>query len=765
MKNIKFFVLVSLLHFGILSCYYMDCSGRIHYCHNSSPQKSNKATTLIGLAKAGFNFAKSFVSSSFSSKQNTCSCDSCKVKQMSTQDVSDLYSKLHQSNSAALYTNRSNFEQNWHELGFDRLSSKAQKELRNRLSKEERKRSRSKPVAIPVVKTAAPVKSAAEKRKDAVHQNFINSKKEIEKYRIEACQKNQRRADAARRAIENNFRTTFQRYDLSVQAQQLLRENNIEFAQFQECVGNEMQQQIHQEFIDVLNDGAALYACQDINALTDRWYSILSNASSVGCMVNNVGCYALAHNIVDICEGLYQIEEKRAYAFFNDSAMSSADIKELWFSAVQAWQNGCDTVADFTDGVIQKSFGRPVRWLGEFSYALQNNSTVIFEVAEGLILDAVEYAFDSIKTVDGILRKPLSRDTLKQVATFDQKWMSPVRKKVLRAADVFWQMPAKEKTQEVLALGVQVVAVVSAAKLVAVLPAYVSAGKGAILLQFDKLSKFSGPTFQTGVSPSGQALVTLEAVDSVSESIITAIENGVEVVGSGVVAIATPAGADAACNLALALKEGVSGAVGRGGPNSGQTSYGRKTKAAREKAQKVRKRVISPPDDIVEEYRCFVDKRVEWTGNYNRTDIQSQSLPKKLTFTEKTLDHIFSGKVKKLPRNGPLRVSGYHSDFKGRALKQSSMNSSQLRDAETGAIMSDIRLCGKGVFKTLFPESWRPEQVMKAVENAMKNVFEIEAGFRGRVIIRGKTDLGMVIELVAEGNGDVVTFYPKISGV
>ena len=229
--------------------------------------------------------------------------------------------------------------------------------------------------------------------------------------------------------------------------------------------------------------------------------------------------------------------------------------------------------------------------------------------------------------------------------------------------------------------------------------------------------------------------------------------------------LACPAAVDAICHFALVSKKGVLSAVGSGGPNLRRPSSGRKTKVAREKARKVRKRNISPPDDIVKEYRCFIGKKVEWSGSYNMADIQSQSLPKKLTFTEKTLDHIFSGKVKKLPQNGPLKISGYHSDFRGRALDKSGMNISKIRDAKTGAIKAEIRLSGHSVFKTLFPESWRPEKVLKSVKRAMGNIFEIEAGFNGRVIFRGKTDLGIVIELVAEKTGEIVTFYPKLNGI
>ena len=103
MKNMKFFVLLSFLHFGILFC-YTDSTGRINYCHNSSQQKSSNITTLIpalGFAKAGISFVKGIFSSS-SAKKQVCSCDLCKVKRMSTQEIWEIKQKLE---SHSLYAN------------------------------------------------------------------------------------------------------------------------------------------------------------------------------------------------------------------------------------------------------------------------------------------------------------------------------------------------------------------------------------------------------------------------------------------------------------------------------------------------------------------------------------------------------------------------------------------------------------------------------------------------------------------------------------
>ena len=759
-------------------CNHLDWSPKSSQAQKIPEKILNYAIASVPVARFVrpiFNAAKKFFFGS--SKSKTCACsdkDLCKVKRMSRSDIRNLSDKLQQFNACFLYGGQSSFEENWHKLGLDRLSPGAQKELRKRLEQERCKRkvsfstARSNPNASIFdnrkPEQAVSFNQSKSGQKDAVRQNFINSKKEIEKYELGLCKKNQKRAHAIRKAIENSFRTTFHRYELSSCAIQLLKENKIELAQFQECVGNDIQQQIHQEFVDVLNDGAALYSYQDVNDLTDRWYGVLSDASSVGCTVNNVGHYVLAHNIADICEGLYFIEDARA-SFFVDSEVEPVSVEKLWdaaaYQVLEAWQKGAESVAGYGEDVLQKA-AWPIRWVTEFTNALQRNPEAVYAAAERLLLNTVECSLDSIRAVEGISENPFSQDTKEKVALVEQKWIYPLREKVLYAADVFWQMPFKEKTQELLAAGLQVVFIVGAAKMAAALPACVAVGKAAVLLHLDKLSQFSGPVFRAGISSGGQAIISLEQAASASPALVAEAESAISVVTTVESTLACPAAVDAICHFALVSKKGVLSAVGSGGPNLRRSSYGRKTKVAREKARKVRKRNISPPDDIVKEYRCFIGKKVEWSGSYNMAEIQSQYLPKKLTFTEKTLDHIFFGKVEKLPRNGPLKTSGYHSDFKGRALKRSGMKISKTRDAKTGAFDAKIGIFGKRSGKTMFPDNWRPAEVLEGADEALKNVFEIILQKNGRILYLGRSCNGMVIEVIAEKTGEIVTFYPRI---
>jgi len=692
---------------------------------------------------------------------------------MSRQEVRQIKEKLeHQS----LYSNK---DIAWSDLGFDDLSYQAQGELRKRLQQEGycigACISASDQGAISFDKGNSPVKQVKQDPKEAVRKNFINSKKEIEKYRLEVCKKNQRRADAARRAIENNFRTTFQRYDLSVQAQQLLRANNIELAQFKECVGNEMQQQIHQEFIDVLNDGAALYACQDITALTDRWYSVLSNASSVGCMVNNVGYYALAHNIADICEGLYFLQEGKAAFSCHDSSLEPASIEEHWKAAasyvLEAWQKGAGAVGDYGQEVVQKA-ARPIRWISEFSHAFQEDPRIIYEAGEKLILNTVECALDSIRAIEGISSDPFSKDTKEKVAALEQKWICPLRDNVLYAVDVFWQMPFKEKTQEILAAGLQIGAVVGAAKLAAALPAYAGAIKASALVSLNNLSQFSGSVFQTGVSSGGQAVIALEQAVSVSPSLVAEAEAAIPVVTAIANGLSCPATVDAICHFAAASKDGVSSALSGGG-SSGKVT----PKKVREIWNgEIETTPIGKQEPVVIKVKkgrfvrghsLVCEERARDLAEKIRREMRvPQGLKKvgiqELKNTDNYVKHVLGMEHDyRLAHNGVRQIDkGLHHVYKGIAERNGLV---LIRDQEvhpvSGIIRCKVWMNNRWTFKTLFPSEWSPEKVIEKIMETIQKVEEPPQFDKGAWLLDKCTDCGMRIFTVVR-DGKLITSYP-----
>jgi len=690
-------------------------------------------------------------------------------------DIGKLYDRLQTFNAASLYSNRSSFEQNWVDMGLHRLNPNEQNELQRLLSQEECKRNQirqkqqQQKIHSPK-KIEDPQKTLQKK----VQQQFLNSKKEIENYQLNICHKNQKRANAARQAIENNFRMRLQRYNLSAQTKQLLRKNNIHSAQFQECIGNDIQQQIHQEFIDVLNNGAALYSYQDVNDLTDHWYNILGNTSSLGCTINNIGYYSLAHDLADICEALYQIEENRAAFSFDSSG--EVDIKELWEASasyiIKAWQKGAATLANYNEGVLEKA-AWPIRWLTEFTDTLQTNPKVVFETAENLLLNALECVYDTIRAVEGIDRDPFCPNTQKRVVTLQEKWVHPAREKVLHAADVFWQMPFKEKTQEVLAVGVQVVLIVSAAKLAATIPATAASMKASTLLRLNNLSKISGPVLRTGTTVGGQAFVVLQVSGAVSTPAVVETEAVI-----GAAKIACPAFVDTLCHFAVAAKESVASAVRSGSETSYEASGNITPETIRAiengkidvipKGQSKPIRVKIKDGKLQPRYSFLPshNKLEKLVKRFNEKIGNPQCFEKagirKIKNVEKLIKHSLGMEHQyKATQSGVKQIDkGMHFLHRLRLVDTGkiSIQNQHVRPI-TKVVECDIFMNGQWTQKTLWPTHWKTEQI---VDKTIESLHNISRQFidKGRVVFEGKTDCGVKIRTVLETDGTGVSVYP-----
>ncbi|MCK5632433.1 EndoU domain-containing protein, partial [bacterium] len=596
------------------------------------------------------------------------------------------------------------------------------------------------------------------KKKQPVQNYFLKRKNEIKSKASRTFYRNKNRAFAIRKAVDNNFKIFCQQYQLSKQAIGILNQNHIDTRIFEECIGNSIQQQLHSEFIDVLNKGADTYTAQDgltgiAYLANNNWYATLAKVSFIGSHVNNIGQYTLAYKIADICDGIHRIVKNSTHNSLKNIHDNSVKINDIWRVAIQcvgrATQKAGNAVVDFTQGVEQKAIARPARFLTEFAYTLENNPEAVFTAASTVLLESVNYLFDSAQLIGTITNNPLSEKTIELLVEFEQNWVEPLCKKVSHAAKVFWKMPPKEKTQELVALGVQALAIVGATKLVAALPAQVMLLKTSALLQLDKLSRISEPILQTVILPDGRATITIQAVECMSEELVAAAEQTIAVAVSTNVGLVMPVAVDTVSTAMLAMKNG--------------PPYQRKTKIAREKASKIRKRKIRPSEEIVQEYKNLAETKVEWQGSYDLSEVENISIPQKIKFSKKSLEHAFSGKVEKLPGNGPLKISGYHSDFQGKALSKSGMNMSKIKDYKTGAFDAKIRLCGKIRKKTMFPESWRPQKVLDTTCNALKNVTKIKKLDYGRLRYVGRSDCGIEIEVITEFNGEVITFYPKLS--
>ena len=735
-------------------------------------KKTLLSVPIVATIYGTINLVKNAFSGSSNSQKTSSHYQAKHQNKISERyDIENLYDRLQTFNAATLYSGRNNFEQNWIDMGLHRISPSEQKELQKLLNEEEYKRNRTRQKKqqqkIHIQKQIEDPQKTQQKK---IQQQFLNSKKEIENYHLDICHKNQKRADAARKAIENNFRMTLQRYNLSAQTKQLLKKNNIDCTQFQECVGNDIQQQVHQEFIDVLNNGAALYSYQDVNALTDRWYNLLGNTSSLGCTVNNIGYYSLAHDLADICEGLYLIEENRATFSFDSS--KEVDIKELWATSAsyvaQAWQRGAGAVARYNEDVLKKA-AWPTRWLTEFADTLQTNPKAVFEIAENLLLNTVECTYDAIRAIEGIDRNPFCPKTQKSVATLKEKWVHPARKKVLHAADVFWQMPFKEKTQEVFAVGVQVVFIVSAVKLAATIPAAAAAMKASTLLHLNNLSQISGPVLRTGISPGGQAFAVLEGSGTVASTAIAEVEAA---------KVACPAFVDTLCHFAVAAKEGIAETIQSGSETSYQASGNITPETIRTiengkidvipKGQnkpirvKIKDGKLQPRYSFLPSQKKLEKLAKRFNEKIGTPQCFEQAGIRKIKKVDRLLKHTLGMEHQyKVTQSGVKQIDkGMHFVHRWRLIEAGKIKIQNQRiHPITKVVDCDIFMNGQWTQKTLWPTHWKTEQV---VDKTIESLHNISRQFidKGRVVFEGKTDCGVKIRTVLETDGTGVSVYP-----
>jgi len=288
---------------------------------------------------------------------------------------------------------------------------------------------------------------------------------------------------------------------------------------------------------------------------------------------------------------MYEIMQKASYAEYENEMLEHVSIEPFWDAAVNCVKK-CynspeqilhgvghitktvgDVVADFTAGVEQKAIARPARLIAEFSHVVQNNPGLVFAKATDVLFDTACCALETTQLIEALINDPRSERTQQLLDEFENDWVGPLREKVATAAQIFWQMPLKERAQEVVALGLQVFAVVGAAKMAAVLAAQAAAQvalfEASVLLKLDQLSQTFGSVMQTGVGPDGTMSVAIPAIERVSEGVVAIAEQAITVAAGAQVELATTAVVDAVSTMAFAVRDGESGLGGGGaGPKT-----------------------------------------------------------------------------------------------------------------------------------------------------------------------------------------------------
>jgi len=434
----------------------------------------------------------------------------------------------------------------WSNTKFCEFECNAQQLLIKRFEKEEQKREAKQKREKAQRQAQLKKRKQAEEKKrreklEKVQQIFLDHEAHIEvateqmyeKEEYLFCEKtnkeniflvrHQQRIEAFETALADGFQMQYKAYRITQKTGQLLQQQNIDVKQFESCTGNAIQQQFHTEFVNTLNSSADL---KNLNLALDKdlWFLTIGNLSQIGSFCNNIGQIGATQRLSDICFGLYQLGS--AANLDSNIVIQSIpnELEDVWTEVQNSliafrdtWKAGGDAVSDFMSGVQQKAFGRPAEYLSQFLYALKHNPEVVFKKIGDILLGCAQCSLETAQLLPALACDPFCIKTTKLVFEFDQNWIIPLLKKIEPAGQAFYEMSFKEKSQEVVALGMQVVSAVGIAKLSAALAAEASLGWTTLGLKLNQLSQTSASTFNTTIPSGGGATVVLPAVEVATE--------------------------------------------------------------------------------------------------------------------------------------------------------------------------------------------------------------------------------------------------------
>jgi len=613
--------------------------------------------------------------------------------------------------------------------------------------------------------------------------------------------RSQKRLEAFQNAIDNGFRIRLETYDIENHTEKLLEKHNINVGLFRTCLGNEIQQRFHAEFVEVLNRSAELTNI-DLALNTDLWFSTISNLSNVGCLCNRTCQTDVTQRLSDICFGFYQLgcaanldSNMVMQSMPNDLETVWAEVQDSLTVFRETWKAGGDAVADFMFGVQQKAFGRPAECLSQFLYSLKHNPEIVLRKIGDILLDCAQCSLETAQLLPALAFDTFSEKTTKLIFEFDQNWIVPLLKKIEPAGQAFYEMSFKEKSQEVIALGLQVVSAVGAAKISTALAAEASLGWTTLGLKLNQLSQVSASTFNTTISSSGGATVVLPAVEVITEELVGAAGQ-VVAVGTGIGAQAELA-TEVAANVLFAAN--ASGAERQGdnevskGSQFGQSlldaevqkKIEENTKALEEMEKKGIKvdpeyrRLALEGKKIIEKGRKIIDsvehvgitsreaeelKNIFWDTLGGENTLKRLGLEKAI-IDEQFIKHFTSPQITKMvSRSGNVstKLTGGHVLDK-KLLQNGAINFEVIKN---GFIKEGILSCrGLEVAdKTIFPVEWTRKDVVIKVAESIKKVAENTKKIPSKIpryiesFIEGKVKVITVIDQCKS----FLTSFPKI---
>ncbi len=143
-------------------------------------------------------------------------------------------------------------------------------------------------------------------------------------------------------------------------------------------------------------------------------------------------------------------------------------------------------------------------------------------------------------------------------------------------------------------------------------------------------------------------------------------------------------------------------------------------------------------------------------GYYTMADISS--LKNTQNFAKNTLNHIFDGTI-----NGKGNATGYHysrvTDSKGEIIE-----GTESAPDRHGVFTAKVKVDGKkkNGFSSFYPESWSPQQVVDAINEAYDDAMSDKSNPHGELWIGYSGDLE--IDMYLNNSKKITTAYPVYEG-
>lgn len=129
-------------------------------------------------------------------------------------------------------------------------------------------------------------------------------------------------------------------------------------------------------------------------------------------------------------------------------------------------------------------------------------------------------------------------------------------------------------------------------------------------------------------------------------------------------------------------------------------------------------------------------------------------------FAKNTLEHIFDGTI-----NGKGKATGYHyskvSDSKGKII-----DGTRSGTDKNGVFTGKVEVSGvkKNGFSSFYPESWTPQQVVDAINEAYENALSDPNNPQGSIWIGFCDNPKIEIDMYLNSNKQITTAFPVYEG-